>query len=97
MFRLAYRNFGDHESVVGNYTVTLRRGVRWFELRNVTSGPVTVYHKRITTDTTWRWMGSAMLPLVLALQARVLSRSFVMPDDWQQIRSTPWLRAKPIF
>ena len=22
MFRLAYRNFGDHESVVGNYTVS---------------------------------------------------------------------------
>ena len=41
MFRLAYRNFGDHESLVGNYTVSAGgvAGVRWFELRNVTSRP----------------------------------------------------------
>ncbi len=45
MFRLAYRNFGDHESVVGNYTVSAGgvAGIRWFELRNVTAGPVTVF------------------------------------------------------
>src|SRR6185503_1956276 len=38
MFRLAYRNFGTHESVVGNYTVSSGgvAGIRWFELRNVT-------------------------------------------------------------
>src|SRR6185369_13599062 len=44
MFRLTYRNFGDHESVVGNYTVSSSSvaGIRWFELRNVTNGPVTV-------------------------------------------------------
>ena len=40
MFRLAYRNFGDHESVVGNYTVNASgvAGIRWFELRNVSAG-----------------------------------------------------------
>src|SRR2546429_2767403 len=62
MFRLAYRNFGDHEAVVGNYTVSSRgvSGVRWFELRNVTSGPVTVFQQSTyQPDTTWRWMGSA--------------------------------------
>src|SRR5262249_54573488 len=34
MFRLAYRNCGDHEAVVGNYTVGSGgvAGVRWFEL-----------------------------------------------------------------
>src|SRR5579859_2027309 len=45
MFRLAYRKFADgHEAVVGNYTVSSGgvTGVRWFELRNVTSGPETV-------------------------------------------------------
>ena len=64
MFRLAYRNFGDHESVVGNYTVSSGgvAGVRWFELRNVTSGPVTVYQQSTyQPDTTWRWMGSAAM------------------------------------
>lgn len=64
MFRLAYRNFGDHESVVGNYTVSANgvAGVRWFEIRNVTSGPVTVYQESTyAPDTTWRWMGSVAM------------------------------------
>jgi hypothetical protein len=64
MFRLAYRNFGDHESVVGNYTVSAGgvAGVRWFELRNVTAGPVTVFQESTyQPDTTWRWMGSAAM------------------------------------
>src|SRR5438105_2530456 len=64
MFRLGYRNFGDHESVVGNYTVSANgvAGVRWFELRNVTNGPVTVFQQSTyQPDTTWRWMGSAAM------------------------------------
>src|SRR4029453_12308423 len=64
MFRLAYRNFGTHESVVGNYTVSSGgvAGVRWFELRNVTNGPVTVNQESTyQPDTTWRWMGSAAM------------------------------------
>jgi hypothetical protein len=64
MFRLAYRNFGTHESVVGNYTVSAGgvAGVRWFELRNVTAGPVTKYQESTyQPDTTWRWMGSAAM------------------------------------
>ena len=64
MFRLAYRNFGDHESVVGNFTVAAGgvAGMRWFELRNVTAGPVTVFQESTyQPDTTWRWMGSAAM------------------------------------
>ncbi|HXI45835.1 MAG TPA: carboxypeptidase-like regulatory domain-containing protein [Candidatus Acidoferrales bacterium] len=64
MFRLAYRNFGDHESVVGNYTVASGgvTGIRWFELRNVTSGPETVYQESTyQPDSTYRWMGSAAM------------------------------------
>ena len=64
MFRLAYRNFGDHESVVGNYTVSANgvAGIRWFELRNVTAGPVNVYQESTyAPDSTWRWMGSAAM------------------------------------
>jgi hypothetical protein len=64
MFRLAYRNFGDHEAVVGNYTVSSGgvAGVRWFELRNVTAGPVTKFQEATyQPDTTWRWMGSAAM------------------------------------
>ncbi len=64
MFRLAYRNFGDHESVVGNYTVSSGgvSGIRWFELRGVTNGPVTKFQESTyQPDTTWRWMGSAAM------------------------------------
>jgi hypothetical protein len=62
MFRLSYRNFGDHESAVGNFTVSSNgvAGVRWFELRGVTAGPVTVFQESTyQPDTDWRWMGSA--------------------------------------
>jgi hypothetical protein len=64
MFRLAYRNFGDHESVVGNYTVSSGgvAGIRWFELRGVTNGPVTKFQESTyQPDTTWRWMGSTAM------------------------------------
>ena len=37
-------------------------GIRWFELRNVTNGPVTVFQQSTyQPDTTWRWMGSAAM------------------------------------
>src|ERR1043165_2558202 len=64
MFRLTYRNFGTHESLVGNYTVSSGGvgGVRWFELRNVTSGAISVFQESTyQPDTTWRWMGSAAM------------------------------------
>src|ERR1700716_2658174 len=64
MFRLAYRNFGAYESVVGTYSVSAGgvAALRWFELRNVTAGPVTVFQESAyQPDTTWRWMGSAAM------------------------------------
>ncbi len=64
MVRLVYRKFSDHESVVGNYAVSANgvAGIRWFELRNVTNGPVTVYQESTyQPDATWRWTGSAAM------------------------------------
>jgi hypothetical protein len=65
MFRLAYRKFADgHEAAVGNFTVQSGgvAGIRWFELQNVTAGPVTVAQESTyQPDTTWRWMGSAAM------------------------------------
>jgi hypothetical protein len=61
MFRLAYRNFGDHEAVVGNFTVSSNglAGIRWFELRGVIAGPVTTFQESTyQPDTTWRFQGS---------------------------------------
>ncbi len=63
MFRLAYRNFGDHEALVGNWTVSSGgvTGIRWFELRNVTSSPTVFQESTYQPDTTWRWLGSAAM------------------------------------
>ena len=65
MFRLATRFFSDgHEATVGNFTVNSNSvaSPRWFELRNVTSGPVTVAQQgTYQPDTTHRWMGAAAM------------------------------------
>jgi fibronectin type III domain protein len=65
MFRLATRFFSDgHEATVGNFTVNSNNvaAPRWFELRNVTSGPVTVAQQgTYQPDTTHRWMGAAAM------------------------------------
>ena len=38
MYRMAYRNFGDHQAIVVNHSVDAdgadHAGVRWYELRN---------------------------------------------------------------
>jgi hypothetical protein len=64
MFRNAYRNFGDHEALVGNMTVSSAgvAGVRWFEVDNVTSGtPSFTQESTYQPDDTWRWMASAAM------------------------------------
>jgi N-acetylneuraminic acid mutarotase len=64
MFRNAYRNFGDHEALVGNITVSSNGvgGVRWFEVNNVTSGtPGFTQEGTYQPDSTWRWMGSVAM------------------------------------
>ena len=64
MFRNAYRNYGDHESLVGNITVASGgvAGIRWFEVNNLTSGtPSFVQQSTYQPDSTYRWMGSAAM------------------------------------
>jgi hypothetical protein len=60
MFRLAYRNFGDHESLVTNDAVTSGSsvGIRWYELRNVSGTPSVFQQGTYAPDATFRWMGS---------------------------------------
>ena len=67
MFRLAYRKFTDgHEAVVGNYTVSAAAvaGVRWFELRAITTAPTVFQESTYQPDTTWRWMASTAMDQV---------------------------------
>ena len=64
MYRLAYRNFGDHEALVVNHSIdvgsgsTLHAGVRWYELRP-SGGALTLFQQgTYAPDNNWRWMGS---------------------------------------
>jgi fibronectin type 3 domain-containing protein len=60
MYRLAYRNFGDHESIVANHSVTAGSsvGVRWYELRSLSSVPTVYQQGTYAPDSSYRWMGS---------------------------------------
>jgi DNA-binding beta-propeller fold protein YncE len=60
MYRLAYRNFGGHESLVVSHAITSGSsvGMRWYELRP-SSGALTVFQQgTYAPDSTYRWMGS---------------------------------------
>src|SRR5262249_28130061 len=59
MFRLAYRNFGDHESLVVNHTVAggFLGGVRWYELRDP-SAPFVFQQGTVVDPNTDFWLGS---------------------------------------
>jgi hypothetical protein len=62
MYRLAYRNFGDHEALVLNHSVAAgsSTGVRWYELRLAPgTGLVSVFQQgTYAPDANYRWMGS---------------------------------------
>jgi hypothetical protein len=59
MFRLAYRNFGDHESLVVNHTVQggPLAGVRWYEIRNP-SAPFVYQQSTLVNPDVDYWLGS---------------------------------------
>ena len=65
MYRLAYRNFGDHEALVVNHSVKVSGnkhsqvvGVRWYELRNPGGTPTVYQQGTYSPDSNSRWMGS---------------------------------------
>ena len=60
MYRLAYRNFGDHEAMVVTHSIVAGSSVgeRWYELRP-SSGALSVFQQgTYAPDATYRWMGS---------------------------------------
>jgi hypothetical protein len=63
MYRLAYRNFGDHESLVVNHSVDVgsgQAGLRWYEVRSTPpQGAFSLYQQgTYAPDSTNRWLGS---------------------------------------
>jgi hypothetical protein len=64
MYRLQYRNFGDHQAMVVNHTVDAganHAGVRWYELRNTGAGWAIYQQGTYAPDADHRWMGSAAM------------------------------------
>lgn len=61
MWRLVYRNFGDHETLLGNFTVNVdgTAGIRWFELRNPDGAEWNLHQEGThAPDDDHRFMGS---------------------------------------
>jgi hypothetical protein len=61
MYRLAYRNFGTHESLVVNHSVAVNGGgggVRWYEIQNPSGTPTLAQQGTFAPDSSYRWMGS---------------------------------------
>jgi hypothetical protein len=71
MYRLAYRNFGTHESLVFNHTVLgvvngvdEVAGIRWYEIQNPSGNPVVAQVGTWAPGYQWRWMGSTAMDRV---------------------------------
>jgi hypothetical protein len=100
MFRLAYRNLGDHASLVLNHSVVAdgRVGIRWYEVRFPSGGAPSIYQQGTyapgdpTTNPLWRWMGSVAMDhsgdIALAFSASG-------PNDYPSIRYTGRAAADP--
>ena len=60
MFRLAYRNFGDHETLVVNHAVAATAAHRayWYEVRDPGGTPTIFQQGTYAPDGTFRWMAS---------------------------------------
>jgi len=70
MYRLAYRNLGDHESLVVNHAVNVastgtHAGVRWYEVRytgGIAAGSASLYQQgTYAPDTDNRWLGGVAM------------------------------------
>ena len=90
MFRLAYRNFGSHESLVTNQSVeasATMSGIRWWEIRSPNSAPVLYQDSTYApglTDGIHRWMGSIAMDSAgnMALGYSASSASSTFPSSW---------------
>ena len=64
MYRLQYRNFGTHQTLVTNHTVDVgsdHAGVRWYELRKTTGNWAVQQQGTFAPDAAHRWMGSVAM------------------------------------
>jgi hypothetical protein len=89
-YRLAYRNFGTHESLVTNQSVEAPAtfaGIRWWEIRSPNTAPVIFQEGTYSpagTDSIHRWMGSIAMDhagnMALGFSASAATGTF--PSVW---------------
>jgi len=96
MYRLAYRNFGDHEALVVNNSVNDPTGtfvgIQWYEIRSPQT-PVLYQSGTFMPDSNFRWMGSiAMDKVGNMMMGYSVSSSTVYPS----IRFTGRLATDPL-
>lgn len=60
MYRLAFRNFGTHQSLTVTHSVVAGSsvGLRWYEIRSPFGTPLVYQQGTYAPDTNYRWMGS---------------------------------------
>ena len=90
MYRLSYRNFGTHETLVINHSVTSGSGtgIRWYELRNATgqtlgsAAPVLHQQGTFAPSNDFRWMGSAAVDKTggIAIGYNISNASTIRPS-----------------
>lgn len=58
MYRLVYRNFGDHTVLLASHSVLSNGvgGIRWYEMRNPETGITVFQQGTFQPDTQWRFM-----------------------------------------
>jgi uncharacterized membrane protein len=95
MYRLSYRNLGDHESLLVNNSVTAGSsvGVRWYELRDPNGTPTVYQQGTYAPDSSYRWLGSLAMDRMgdIALGYSVSSAS-----SFPSIRYTGRLAGDPL-
>jgi subtilase family serine protease len=96
LYRLQYRNFGDHESLVVSHTVdvdgTDHAGLRWYEIRNPGASPSIYQQGTYAPDSDHRWMGSVAMD---SAGNMALGFSVTGPSTFPSIRYTGRLATDP--
>jgi hypothetical protein len=97
MYRIQYRNFGDHESLVVNHTVdvdgTDHAGIRWYEVRDPNGSPFIYQQGTFAPDADHRWMGSVAMDGVGNM---ALGYSVSSSTTYPSIRYTARLSTDPL-
>ncbi|MEI6901145.1 MAG: hypothetical protein WCL00_14810, partial [Bacteroidota bacterium] len=86
MFRLQYRNFSDHVSMVTNHTINVNgsgvAGLRWYELRKSGNNWSIYQQGTYSPDVTHRWVGSVAMNAIgdIALGYSVSKSTSIYPS-----------------